>query len=92
MKVTKEQDKQGKITGYMMYLSARETGDWARKAGAVWPCSVIKDERLWVAVDDNGLYDYSLNGTMIDLSSNELEAIVTDHLPNNCKHLWPCWS
>lgn len=94
MKIAKQTTTDGKITGYMMRLSAVETGNWARKPGAAWPCSTLKDRRLWVAVDANGLYDYTHGGHCHGtdgVDGTELEACVSDHLPADCRHLWPTW-
>lgn len=83
----------GTPVAYTMWLSAQDTYDWAHKAGAEWPCSVLSDRRLVVRVDSNGLYDLRVDGCRVeDVDPHELEAIVTDHLPAECRHLWPAWS
>lgn len=78
----------GRVVGYVMWLSARDTYDWARKPEAVWPCSTLCDRAVCVQVDDNGLYE--LHGAD-DIDGGELDAIVSDHLPADCRHLWPTW-
>lgn len=82
----------GKSNGYVMKLSANDTYQWAHRVGASWPCSTLSGNRLVVIVDSNGLCDLTVNGkTDCDLDGNELDAIVSDHLPDNHKHLWPTW-
>ena len=77
---------------YVMWLSAQDTYDWAHRAGASWPCSTLSDRRLVVCANDNGLYDLLVDGRRgEDVDANELEAVVTDHLPQKLRHLWPVW-
>ena len=46
-------------------------------------------------VNESGMYHFvaSLsNGKHIEnVDYNELEAIIRDHLPYDCRHLWPMW-
>ena len=86
-------DNGPKATGYTMWLSATDTYNWAHCPGHYWPGSQTSDNRLLIVVDSNGLCDGSMNGKDFpdDLSGNELEALVADHLPADCRHLWPCW-
>ena len=82
----------GLLNAYVMWLSDRDTYDWAHREGEAWPCSTLSDRRLAVCVDDNGLYDLRVDGCRVeDVDPHELEAIVTDHLPPDCRHLWPVW-
>lgn len=78
-------------TGYVMKLSARDTYNWAHREGARWPCSDLSGNRCVVVVDSNGLLDFTLNGRDGDCSGDELNAIVSDHLPKILRHLWPAW-
>jgi len=82
-------------TSYTLWLSARETEDWATKPGAVWPCSTLRWRSLCVEVDSNGLCGLRVSGPEPenpDLGAGgELEALVADHLPAALRHLWPCW-
>jgi len=81
-----------KPTWYTLWLSARDTYDWAHKPGARWPCSTLSDHRAMVQVDTNGLCDLTIDGKDEgDIDGNELDAIVADHLPLALRHLWPCW-
>ena len=80
-------------SGYTMWLSATDTGNWANKVGAAWPCSTVAHHRLVVCVDSNGLCDLSSDSRPVEeFNSNELKAIVADHLPEHLKHLWPTWA
>ena len=80
------------ITGYSIWLSARDTYNWANKAGARWPCSELCGNRFMACVDANGLCDFTLNGAGdIDVNGTELAACITDHLPERFRHLWPTW-
>ena len=77
--------------GYTLYLSKSDTYKWASRPGKRWPCSTTSNKRLCVCVDSNGLCDLTVNGKLEDINGDELEAIVTDHLPQKLKHLWPVW-
>ena len=83
-------ESDGKVVGYALWLSANDTYAWAHKPGARWPCSEASGHRLVVCVDSNGLYDCALNGKDCkNLSGDEVCAIVGDHIPETCRHLWP---
>ena len=77
--------------GYVLWLSANDTYNWAHKSGSSWPCSMLSDNRLMVIVDNNGLCDITINGKDIDCDITELMAIVSDHIPADCKKYWPTW-
>ena len=82
---------EGTKSGYTLRLSANNTHDWACRAGSVWPCSVLNNRRVRVEVDANGIVDLAIDGKSGDCGSDELEAIVSDHLPAEYRHLWPTW-
>ncbi len=88
--------------GFKLWLSAKETYNWAYGVERSWPCSQLAGNRLFVEFDSNGLVDllvsgkyiYNINmGNLETIESNELNAIVADHinesLPENhcCKVL-----
>jgi hypothetical protein len=74
--------------GYRMRLSADDTFAWAHRPGARWPCSTLSGHEIVVVVDECGLVDYSgPDGA----DGWELDAIVSDFLPENLRHLWPAW-
>jgi len=86
---TKEQTK-----GYQLWLSANDTYNWAHKAGASWPCSTLSNHRVWILVDENGLLDITLDGKDThnkDIDGTELDAIVSDFLPESLHQFWPVW-
>ena len=94
MRIKRHTDGDGAIVGYTMWLSARDTYDWAHRDGARWPCSATSDRRLVVGVDGNGIHGLAVDGHEDhdgDIGSDELGAIVADHLPADCRHLWPTW-
>lgn len=92
MQCTKHKNSDGKITGYRLCLSARDTTVWATRPNRNWPCSTLRGSRFTVSVDQNGVYDLTVNGRDAgDIDGNELDAIVADHLPADCQHLWPVW-
>ena len=81
-------------SGYVMRLSARDTYAWANRPSASWPCSGLRNHRLMVEVDSNGLYDMTVDGKIPDgnIDGSEIDACVSDHLPANLRHLWPVWA
>ena len=88
MRFSPQTDGNGKVSGYVMRLSAADTSDWASKPSGAWPCSTMACHAIMVCVDDNGLCDYSGPD---DADGNELDAIVSDYLPTKARHLWPVW-
>ena len=87
-----DRDGTGKATGYRLWLSANETYSWAFRSGSAWPCSGAAGNRIWVDVDGNGLCGFAMNGRAdADMDGDELDAIVADHVPADCRHLWPTW-
>jgi hypothetical protein len=91
MRIQKNSSPTGAIVGYTLWLSANDTYHWATRPHMRWPCSDLSGNRLMVYVDSNGLCDMTINGEDGDCSGNELDAIIADHLPADCRHLWPCW-
>jgi hypothetical protein len=81
--------------GYVMKLSARDTQQWADNPEKRWPCSGLAGLPLMVEVDRNGLCDIRIHGGCSRCEENvdgrELDAIVSDYLPQNLRHLWPVW-
>ena len=93
MQITTRSNKAGQPIGYTMWLSSTETYDWAHRADAAWPCSTIDGKRIKIIVDGNGPYDVTIAGVDgDDIDGGELRAIIADHLPVNCRHLWPVWA
>ncbi len=72
--------------GLKLWLSARETNNWATRPGANWPCSILRGRCLFVEFDGCGdLIDLAIDcrsgGRLTDdCSADELNAITTDHI------------
>jgi hypothetical protein len=82
----------GPVTGYTIWLSATDTRDWATRPNHLWPCSELSGNRLVASIDRNGVWELAVNGnTDFDVDGTELGACIADHLPADCRHLWPCW-
>jgi hypothetical protein len=88
MKLTRHRTA-GKVTGYTLHLNVHDTYAWAHRPGRVWLCSNYAGQVISVEVDANGLY--SMAAPDNDLPAAELEACIADHLPADCRHLWPVW-
>ncbi len=66
-------------SGFALWLSARDTDDWRRRPGAVWPCSTINGRRIALFVDATGLVEFTVNGRDCDnIDGNELSAMMAD--------------
>ena len=63
-----------------LWLSARETCDWANRPGERWPCSQLAGRRLFAEFDRNGLCDLAIDGRSDDCDCNEFNAITSDFL------------
>lgn len=87
MRIKLNKDTNNNVTGYQLWLSRNDTYTWANDPYRSWPGSTLRNERVFVGVDRNGLYDVSPE----DCDANELEAIVSDYLPKEARHLWPTW-
>jgi hypothetical protein len=75
--------KQITPSGTKLWLSSKDTYDWANKAGASWPCSQLSDRRVFVEFDRSGdLVDFVIDGGKgeQDCDSHELNAITSDAL------------
>ena len=67
-----------------LWLSPRDTYNWAHKQGAWWPCSFLVGKRLFAQFDSGGLTEFRVNGGRNareqDCPSDEFNAITSDHL------------
>lgn len=64
-----------------VWLSARETRAWARKPGAIWPCSFLSGRAVVAEFDPRGdLVDLSIDGGKgdQDCPCDEFNAIMED--------------
>lgn len=71
--------------GTRIWLSANDTYKWSTKPGAVWPCSQLRNRRLFAEFDRHGdLVDLCVDGGRgdQDIDSTEFNACITDHLPD----------
>ena len=64
-----------------LWLSKRDTYDWARRADASWPCSTIAGKSLVAVFGQNGLVDIAINGRAAgEVHGAEFNAITSDFL------------
>lgn len=66
--------------GIAVWISARETDDWATRPGHSWPCSELRGKRVFAEFDRNGLADLAVNGKDWDGDATEFNALVADHV------------
>jgi hypothetical protein len=69
--------------GYLkVWLSSRDTYDWAHREGNSWPCSELSDRRVFAEFEPNGdLVDLAIDGKSdIDCDVTEFNAIMADHI------------
>jgi hypothetical protein len=75
-----------------LWLSARDTYDWAHRAGAAWPCSQLSGKRLVAVFDTHGLVDIAINGNQsADCDATEFNAITSDFLATKLAKDHPAW-
>lgn len=74
-----------------LWLSARETSEWANRPGARWPCSQLSGKRLRAAFDRNGLVDVAINGRDGDCDASEFNAITSDYLAHRLPKTHPAY-
>ena len=72
--------------GFVLWLSADDTYNWANKPHAHWPCSTLSNKRMVAVFDSNGLCDISVNGRVAGdgelsaIDGTEFSAIVADFM------------
>jgi len=91
MYVNPRTEPSGAICGYTMLLSRRDTRAWADRPNSQWPYAALAGHRVHVGVDRNGLASLMIDDHRAACPAPELAAIVADHLPSQCRHLWPAW-
>ena len=76
-----------------LWLSARDTYDWAHRPGSSWPCSTLADRRVFCAFDRSGLVELAVDGNDApdDLDAHELNALTSDFLARRLKPDHPCY-
>lgn len=73
-----------------LWLSARDTYEWAHKPDASWPCSTLSNKRVFAEFDRNGLCDLGINGHSRNCDVHELNAITSDFLRGRVPKEHPC--
>ncbi len=64
-----------------LWLSAKDTRDWANRPGEHWPCSTLSGHRLMVVFDRCGLLEITIDGSASrDCDGHELSCMVYDVL------------
>ena len=80
-------------TNVQVWLSARDTYDWAHRSGARWLGSELSGRRVFAEFDSNGLCGLAFDGGRgdQDCDSNEFSACVADHLAGRLPVDHPCY-
>ena len=69
----------GKRGDCVVWISAKDTYNWAHRAGASWPCSTLSGKRLCATIQNDDLVDITINGKYgIDADGYEVDAILAD--------------
>lgn len=63
-----------------LWLSARDTSEWANRPGESWPGSQLAGRRVFAEFDRNGLCDLAIDGRSQDCDAGEFNAITSDFL------------
>ena len=64
-----------------LWLSAKDTYDWAHKEGSNWPCSQLSGKSLFAEFYDGDLTDHLIDGnSFVQVDANEFTAITSDFI------------
>ena len=63
-----------------LWLSKKDTYQWASRPGSTWPCSHLSGKRLYAEFSDGDLVDFQVNGHYDDCPADEFNAITSDFL------------
>ncbi len=76
-----------------IWLSARDTAEWAQRPGALWPCSFLSGKRVMATFVAGGLVALEINGGRgsQDVLCDELNAITSDFLRPILPQDHPAW-
>lgn len=78
-----------------VYISRKETGDWADGwyGNGSWPCSWLEGKRVAATYDTNGLLDLTVAGKEApeDLPADELNACVAYFAKQKLPEDHPCY-
>ncbi len=70
------------VTSVKVWLSARDTYNWAHRVGNSWPCSQLSNHRVFAEFTMNGdLVDFEIDGNPGDCDATEFNAIIADLVP-----------
>ena len=61
-----------------IWLSARDTYEWAHRPGESWPCSTLSGHRIMAEISHDDLVDFTMDGKYGDCDGVELDAILED--------------
>lgn len=68
-------------TTVQLWLSAKDTYDWAHRAGNAWPGSQLAGKRLYAEFNEGDLVDCTINGKDgLNIPRFEFEAITDDFI------------
>lgn len=80
-------------TWCQIWLSSEDIDRWVDKPGAHWPCSTLKNHRLWAMFDKTGLQEIQVDGLsdfdFVDIY--EFNAIIADHFSKELQEDHPCY-
>ncbi len=68
----------GERNNCQAWLSAKDTYNWAHRAGAAWPGSTLSNRRVYVEVSRGNLVGFALDGRDDDCDGCELSAMLSD--------------
>ena len=75
-----------------IWLSARDTYEWAHRPGAAWPCSTLADKRVCASFDAHGLVESTVNGRWDnECDGHEFNAVIADHAKTRLPKDHPCY-
>jgi len=63
-----------------VWLSERDTYNWANRPGASWPCSELFNKRVFAEFDHGDLVNVQINGRDRDVPIDEFNAMIEDFL------------
>lgn len=75
------------VHGYRMVITEEQRNAWANRPNLRWPNALLRGP-ITIEADKKGLI--AIEPSAIP-SLAELEALVSDHLPPELRHLWPTY-
>tara|TARA_R110002020_G_C15831987_1_gene734290 strand:+ start:153 stop:431 length:279 start_codon:yes stop_codon:yes gene_type:complete len=71
---------------FSIVITKEETSLWATS----WPCSILAGKRVMADYDTDGLLDLEVESSLEEIPSDELNAIVADHMKEHLPEGHPC--